>query len=59
MSAVGQQIFGRRQKSLEAKPRGKTQEKNYVRASHYKDFAKPEITHEKSLGALGLIEQLF
>ena len=42
VSAVGRQIFGRRQKSLEAKAREKIWEKKAYRVGHYKDFTEPE-----------------
>ena len=49
VSAAGLQIFGRRQKSIEAKPR----EKKGFRVGHYKDFTEAETTHKKSLGTQG------
>ena len=49
VSAAGQQIFGWRQKSLEAK----LQEKKAFLVGHYKDFTKQETAHKKSLGTQG------
>ena len=43
--AAGQQIFGRRQKSLEVKPREK---KLFTRVT-LNGFTKPETAHKKSL----------
>ena len=51
VSAAGRVIFGLRQKSIEAYPRGKNARTNAFHVGHYEDFTESETAHEKSLGA--------